>query len=224
MYRFASATLGIFFLLGPSLSYSTDGPQPRSAYINEEDFRPDVEKAFQSVRQSFEFPQINQINLAYISGDKEECKLGIYASRQANKKVPAIIVCSQFRFIAVNYEQLFFIIAHEFAHIKLRHEAAILAKRREVFKANESAPLDYFGMTRAMAPFLHEIEVAADNEAVDVMQKAGLDPAHGAALMDRFVQHYSELNLEHTDIYNSGIDSLRQRNAEILKRAQQVIP
>jgi Zn-dependent protease with chaperone function len=135
--------------LGPGLAY----PGALSS---------DVERAFTRAAVLARRPRTRLFVLE--RGDPRDCAAGAYSEQAfvGARPYDAVFVCSSLGLVAKDYDQVFFVLAHEFGHLALRHGQA--------------------------APGAGQ-EFEADRYAVELARRAGLDPAQGAVTQRRVADY-----------------------------------
>lgn len=173
--------------------------QQRPFYPDAASFQAAVVKTFQAVEER---SGVTGVELRFVDTAQDPgCDFGAGATEKDFNIVEDkafIKVCSKLRDWIEDPAELYFVLAHEFGHLKYRHQTAALNKENELltaYRASHQAPpnlslyqeLDWAldGIRKDMQAFLVEKEKEADAFAVQLMRQAGLDPRQGARLLDR---------------------------------------
>ncbi|NNN04882.1 MAG: M48 family metalloprotease [Elusimicrobia bacterium] len=190
----------------------------------------DVQKAFYQARELARLPDARlQI---FNRDDLRDCTTSAYSEMAFRGMRPydAVLICSNFRFVVANYEQIFFVIAHELGHLKYRHaelaedtEKLLRGRWLAAHPRNPNTPYDRKErrrqLTAAVCPQLNrqasDQEFEADRFAVDLTRRAGYDPTQGA-LTQRQIADYLAAAAR-TDV--PGHDRL-ERARRIIERAE----
>lgn len=88
------------------------------------------------------------------------------------------------RLTRLNAAQRFFIVAHEYAHLKLAHRAAMSSFVARIVSGLSDEERARAAVTSALASHSHQAELDADALAVQLMRDAGHDPQEAARLFD----------------------------------------
>ena len=217
-----------------------------SAPINagQRDFKPlygdsnklliDVQSAFSQARDLAHLP--NARLQVFDRDDLRDCTTSAYSEMafKGTRPYDAVLICSNFRFVVANYEQVLFVIAHELGHLKQRHAEASDDKEkllREAWVAAHPAnPKRLYDpkerqrqLAAAVCPELSrqavDQEFEADRFAVDLTRQAGYDPAQGALTQRQIADYLAAL--VRADL--PGHDRL-ERARRIMQRAGEARP